>query len=148
MIRIERKDLALYFRQTLDYVFLDSVEVEAGIKAVGDYKLPCDGWFFSMHFPGDPTFPGVFQMECLQQTGAIIINTIPGREKRRLYFYGCQDIRIRKQAIPGSRLHMNVIMKRFRRGVGNFRGWLYVDGELSLEMEFTLVDPDDVMLRR
>lgn len=148
MRRLNRDDLSRYFRQTLDYVFLDSVEVEPGVKAVGDYELPFEGWFFSMHFPGDPIFPGVFQMECLQQTGAIIINTMAEREKRRLYFYGCQNIQIRKKAVPGSRLHMDVAMLRFRRGVGNFEGKLYVDGELSLKMKFTLIDPDDVKLRR
>lgn len=144
MVRLDRNDFPAYFRQTLDYVFLDVVEVEPGERADGYLKLVPEAWYFPMHFPGNPVLPGVFQMECLQQTGGLILNTMEGRREERLYFYACQDVRIHRKAVPGDCLHAEVSLLRFRRGIAKFQGTLYVNDAVSCQMQFALADPDEV----
>ena len=130
MVRLDRNDFPAYFRQTLDYVFLDVVEVEPGERADGYLKLVPEAWYFPMHFPGNPVLPGVFQME--------------GRREERLYFCACQDVRIHRKAVPGDCLHSEVSLLRFRRGIAKFQGTLYVNDAVSCQMQFALADPDEV----
>lgn len=59
-IKLTRNDFSPYFRQTLDYVFLDEIEIEPGVFSNGKFLLQKNFWVFKWHFPNNPVFPGVF----------------------------------------------------------------------------------------
>jgi len=51
------------------FLFVDRISaLEPGVRAVGHWKLSGDEWFFSGHFPGRPTLPGVLMCEAIAQT--------------------------------------------------------------------------------
>ena len=148
MVTLVGDDLKQYFRQTLDFIFIDSVNVEPGESAEGYSLLKSDAWYFDMHFPGNPVLPGVFQMEMIQQTGGLIINTLNDKQKLKLYMYSADDIKFHKAARPGDRLHTLVILQSYRRGIGKFAGSLFINDELSCKMNFVLIAPDEMEIHK
>ena len=56
------------------FLFVDEITaVEPGVSASGIWRLTGDEWFFSGHFPGRPTLPGVLMCEAIAQMGAIAV---------------------------------------------------------------------------
>ena len=56
------------------FLFVDSItRLEPGAAAGGLWHLTGDEWFFSGHFPGRPTLPGVLMCEAIAQMGAIAV---------------------------------------------------------------------------
>ena len=129
----------------MDYVFLDNVRITPSVSAKSEKMLKDDEWFFPMHFPGNPMLPGVFQMEMIQQTGGLIINTMDGKRDLPLYFYAAKDISVRKSAKPGDVLCAEVNLLKYKRGIAKFHGFLSVNEEPSCEMDFSLVAPDELV---
>lgn len=144
-ITLSGNELQSYFRQTMDYIFMDKARIIANISASSEKRLTEKDWFFQMHFPGNPLMPGVFQMEMLQQTGGLIINAMEGNRELPLYFYSCKNVGIKKAARPGDLLIAKVELIRYKRGIAKFQGELLVNGELSCEMEFSLIAPTEIV---
>lgn len=146
MIRIEGEKLLEYFRQTKEFIFLDSVVIESEEKnAQGVKKLSPDEWFFALHFPDDPVMPGVFQMEAVMQTGGLILNTMEGKKEQKLYFYSCEDAKIYKSARPGCVLKTSAELKSYRRGIAKFTGNARIDDEIACELKFTIIVPEEII---
>src|SRR5215467_38130 len=52
--------------------FVDAVDaLEPGATVVARYRVTGEEAFLAGHFPGNPVFPGVIQLEALAQAGAI-----------------------------------------------------------------------------
>ena len=146
MIRIEGENLLEYFRQTKEFIFIDSVDVDSENKcAQGVKELSSDEWFFPLHFPDDPVMPGVFQMEAVMQTGGLILNTMEGKKEQKLYFYSCEDAKIYKSARPGCILKTSAELKSYRRGIAKFIGSAKIDDEVSCEIRFTIIVPEEII---
>ena len=139
-----------YFRQSVDYVFLDRVEIIPGVSAEGIKMISGQDWYFKMHFPGNPVMPGVFQMEALMQTGGLIINTMEGKKDLTLMFRECSSARIIKSARPGDILKTTARLLSYKRGIARFKAEATVNDELSCEMEFTHIAPSEIgsMMRK
>ncbi|MEY3147725.1 MAG: beta-hydroxyacyl-[acyl-carrier-protein] dehydratase, partial [Actinomycetota bacterium] len=56
------------------FLFVDQITaLDPGVSASGLWHLSGDEWFFSGHFPGRPTLPGVLMCEAIAQVGAIAV---------------------------------------------------------------------------
>lgn len=137
-------DMYDYFRQTKEFIFIDRIEVEPGVRATGIKNVKEEDWYFQYHFPGNPIMPGVFQMEALMQTGGLIINTLPGKKDLKLYFGECKSVRINDSVRPGDTLKAVVELKTYRRGVAWFDAKAMVGEKVSCKMTFSLIAPDEV----
>ena len=141
---VDETNIPQFFRQTREYIFVDYVEVIPGNEAVGHGRTSANDWYFAYHFPNNPVMPGVFQMEAIQQTAGLIINTIEGKESNQIYFLSAETVKIKRRIGPDSEYvtHVKVIEKR--RGIWKFEGDLEVDGKKSCQMIFSLVDANEV----
>lgn len=91
---------------------------------------------FMGHFPNRPIFPGVLITEAMAQTGCILL-TSQGvdPEKKLVVFTGLNNVKFRREVVPGDQLVMEVEMVRFRFNIVQLVGKAYVAGQLAAEAE-------------
>jgi 3-hydroxyacyl-[acyl-carrier-protein] dehydratase len=119
------------------------VELEPGQRAVGEKLVTIGEPFFQGHFPGYPVMPGVLIVEALAQTGSVAALSLPENQGKLGLFAGIDELRFRRQVIPGDTLRLEVKLERMRRGVGKGSALATVDGQLACEgmLMFALVNP-------
>lgn len=125
------------------FLFVDVIdELVVGSRAVGRWALRGDEWFFSGHFPGRPTLPGVLMCEAIAQVGAYALLSDPARQTKLPLFGGLDAARFRRQVLPGDELTISVELGRMSARAGKGSGTAAVNGELACECElmFVLVD--------
>ncbi|HMR87301.1 MAG TPA: hypothetical protein PKD51_04070 [Saprospiraceae bacterium] len=96
--------------------------------------------FFQGHFPGNPIFPGVFQMEALAQTGGILALTTVVEDKGQwdTYFLKMDNVKFKAKVLPGDTLILKMeLMSPIRRGIIQMMGTAYVGNKLVSEGELT-----------
>src|SRR5438105_14422994 len=93
--------------------FVDAVDaIEPGATVVARYRVTGDEAFLAGHFPGNPVFPGVIQLEALAQTGAIAVLSDERFADRLPLFGGVEEVRFRRMVTPGDELVLDVTMER------------------------------------
>ena len=127
------------------FLFIDEItELEPGAKAVGTWTLRGDEDFFTGHFPGRPTLPGVLMCEAIAQVGAFALLTDERYAGKLPLFGGLDAARFRRQVGPGDTLELTVEMGRLSARAGKGSGTATVGGELavSCDLMFVIVDAD------
>lgn len=95
--------------------------------------------FFQGHFPQEPIFPGVLQVEAMAQVGGILVlSGIDEPEKCSTYFLKIDNVKFRQKVVPGDTLIFRLIMtSEVRRGIANMKGYAFVGEKVVSEAEFT-----------
>lgn len=125
------------------FLFVDEITaVEPGVSAAGTWHLTGDEWFFTGHFPGRPTLPGVLMCEAIAQVGAIAV-LVGGNHPGKIPLFGGLDgARFRRQVQPGDTLELVVELGRMSARAGKGTGRALLNGETACECDlmFVLVD--------
>jgi len=109
------------------------IELEEGKRAVGIKNVSSNEPFFQGHFPGHPIMPGVLIMEALAQVGAVLILKMPEYAGCLALFAGLDDVKFKRQVIPGDQLRLEVELIKFRKTFGVAQGKAYVGEALVAE---------------
>jgi 3-hydroxyacyl-[acyl-carrier-protein] dehydratase len=114
--------------------FVDQVdELDPGGTVVARYRVTGEEAFLAGHFPGNPVFPGVIQLEALAQTGAIGVLSDRRYQEKLPLFGGVERVRWRRLVSPGDELVMSVTLERLSARGGWGSGRITVDGDLACE---------------
>ena len=109
--------------------FVDVVdEHEPGARVTARYHVTGDEPFLAGHFPGNPIFPGVLQLEALAQAGAIAVLADERFAHKLPLFGGVEDVRFRRLVTPGDELTLAVEMERLSARGGWGHGTVAVGG--------------------
>jgi 3-hydroxyacyl-[acyl-carrier-protein] dehydratase len=87
--------------------------------------------FFQGHFPGNPIMPGVLIVEALAQVGAVALMSLEQNKGKLAVFAGIDEVRFKRQVVPGDKLRMEVEIHAFRRGIGRGIATAYVEDEVA-----------------
>ena len=106
-------------------------------KVVGLKNVTMNEPFFQGHFPGIPIMPGVLILEAMAQCGGVLaIKSLPdGSEGALMYFMTMDQIKFRKQVVPGDQLIMELVITKQRAKIMKFNATAKVDGELAAEAQ-------------
>jgi len=106
-----------------------------GIKNISSESI-----FFEGHFPGNPIFPGVLQIEALAQTAAVFVLKKDENLGKLIYFGSIEQVKFRKPVYPGDQLELQIEELVYRKGrAGKASGKALVDGQVVCEATFTFV---------
>lgn len=141
---LDYRNILEYAEDTIEYLFVDKVEVQPGKSAAGVKHASLQDWYFKIHFPDNPVMPGVFVMEAIMQTGLFVISTMPEKKHVLFVFRECEKVKLRKSVRPGDVLQTNAVLQSYKRGIAKFYGEAYIDGELACSMSFTMVAPEEL----
>jgi 3-hydroxyacyl-[acyl-carrier-protein] dehydratase len=112
------------------------IEMEWGKRAVGIKNVTANEYFFQGHFPDYPVMPGVLIIEAIAQVGAVAVLGMPENRGKIAFFAGVDEVRFKRQVVPGDTLRLEVTMTRLRGPIGQGVGEATVDGELACRGSF------------
>lgn len=117
------------------FLFVDSiVEMERLKRVVGIKNVTINESFFQGHFPGQPIMPGVLIIESMAQTGGLLLlQEVPDRESKLLYFVAVDGARFRRPVVPGDQLRVEMKVISWRGDFCKLEGRATVDGQLAAE---------------
>jgi 3-hydroxyacyl-[acyl-carrier-protein] dehydratase len=117
------------------FLLVDAVEeMERWKRIVGIKNVTINEHYFQGHFPGKPIMPGVLIIEALAQAGGLLLlQEVPDREKKLLYFVAIDNARFRRPVVPGDQLRLEVTVAAWRNTFCKLQGRATVAGELAAE---------------
>ncbi len=119
------------------------VEIERKKKIVALKNVTINEPFFPGHFPGTPVMPGVLIIEAMAQAGALLVlNEVPDRQDKLVYFAGIDKARFRRAVVPGDQLRLILDVIHLRPTSARMKARAEVDGELAAEGEILSVMQD------
>ena len=111
------------------------IELEPGVRAVGEKLVSIGEPYLQGHFPDFPIMPGVLQIEALAQTACVAALILPENRDKIGLFAGLDRVRFKRQVRPGDTLRLEVQFEKIKMGIGKGKGVATVDGQLACEAE-------------
>ncbi len=121
------------------FLLVDKIIELSDVHVVGVKNVTFNETFFQGHFPNNPVFPGVLQMEALAQVGGVfVLSQKPDPENWDTYFMKIDQAKFKSKVIPGDVLILKMeLLSPVRRGVCHMFGTAYVGNRIVSEGELT-----------
>ncbi|NMA93223.1 MAG: 3-hydroxyacyl-ACP dehydratase FabZ [Clostridiales bacterium] len=107
------------------------IDGEKGSWAKGIKCVSASEEFFEGHFPGYKVMPGVLILEAMAQVGAVALLSMEEYKGRIALFAGVDELRFKRQVLPGDVLEMTSKLTKLRGSIGFAEAEARVDGELA-----------------
>lgn len=121
------------------FLLVDKIVELSDSHIVGIKNVTMNEPFFTGHFPDNPVFPGVLQIEAMAQTGGILaLNSVQDPGNWDTYFLKIDNAKFKAKVVPGDTLILKMeLLEPIRRGIVHMQGTAYVGNKLVSEGELT-----------
>ncbi|MDX1685577.1 MAG: bifunctional UDP-3-O-[3-hydroxymyristoyl] N-acetylglucosamine deacetylase/3-hydroxyacyl-ACP dehydratase [Saprospiraceae bacterium] len=121
------------------FLLVDKIIEISDSHVVGVKNVTFNESFFQGHFPGNPVFPGVLQIEALAQTGGILaLSGVDDPENWDTYFVKIDQVKFKKKVVPGDTLILKLeLLAPIRRGIVQMSAIAYVGNSIVSEGQLT-----------
>lgn len=137
---IEVREIQNFLPHRFPFLLLDRViAAEPGKSLTAIKNVTFNEPFFQGHFPESPVMPGVLIIEAMAQACGVLAVISQGSTQRQegeiTLFAGLDNVRFKRQVIPGDQLVFEVDLIAHKRGIGKFNAVAKVDGQLAVEAQ-------------
>ena len=141
---MEIQEIQHYLPHRFPFLLVDRVvELKEGESIVAIKNVSINEPFFTGHFPQKPVMPGVLIVEAMAQVAGILgfktQNKTSGDGSIYL-FAGADNVRFKRQVVPGDQLVIKVQYVSDRRGIWKFECSSYVENELAASASIICAD--------
>ncbi len=121
------------------FLLVDKIIELSETHVVGIKNVTMNEQLFQGHFPDNPIFPGVLQIEAMAQTGGILaLSTVQDPGNWDTYFLKIENTKFKAKVVPGDTLILKMeLLEPVRRGIVHMQGTAYVGSKLVSEGELT-----------
>ena len=138
------QDIVKLLPHRYPFLLVDRItEYEPWKRIVGYKNVTANEEFFQGHFPGEPIMPGVLIIEAMGQAGGILsrlsmMENEEGKASPRLViFMGMDNVKFRRQVVPGDQLRLEAETLRTGSRVWKIAGKAYVEDNIAAQAEMT-----------
>jgi len=119
------------------FLLVDKVMEITEDKIIGLKNITMNEPQFTGHFPGNPIFPGVLQIEAMAQVGGVFaLSKVDEPHLYSTYFMKIDKVKFKQMVKPGDTLVFELnLLSPIRRGLVNMAGKAYVNGQVVMEAE-------------
>ncbi len=119
------------------FLMVDKVMSISDDSIVGVKNITMNEPIFTGHFPGNPVFPGVLQIEAMAQVGGIFaLSKVEDPHLYSTYFMKIDNVKFKQKVLPGDTIVFELrLISPMRRGLVNMGGTGYVNGQPVVEAE-------------
>jgi UDP-3-O-[3-hydroxymyristoyl] N-acetylglucosamine deacetylase / 3-hydroxyacyl-[acyl-carrier-protein] dehydratase len=121
------------------FLMVDKIIEISETHIIGVKNITFNESCFQGHFPDNPVYPGVLQIEGLAQTGGILaLHNVPDPGNWDTYFLKIDNTKFKAKVVPGDTLIYKMeLLEPIRRGICHMQGTTYVGNKIVSEGELT-----------
>lgn len=121
------------------FLLVDKIIELSENHVVGVKNITFNEHFFQGHFPNNPVFPGVLQIEAMAQTGGIFaLAKVEDPSNYDTYFLKVDHAKFKQKVLPGDTLILKLeLLTPIRRGIVHMQCIGYVGNKIVSEAELT-----------
>ncbi|RND54224.1 3-hydroxyacyl-ACP dehydratase FabZ [Lacticaseibacillus paracasei] len=129
---LEAQEIQAILPHRYPMLMVDRVlDLKPGESVVAQKNVSINEQIFQGHFPGNPIFPGVLQIEAMAQTGAIALLSMPDFKGKTAYLGGIKKAKFRHMVRPGDVLRIEVTLEKLIDNAGLGKGKIYVGENMA-----------------
>lgn len=119
------------------FLMVDKIMEIGEESIVGVKNITMNEPIFQGHFPSNPVFPGVLQIEAMAQVGGIFaLSKVEDPHLYSTYFMKIDNVKFKQKVLPGDTIVFELkLLSPIRRGLVNMGGIGYVNGQPVVEAE-------------
>ncbi|EKP97450.1 3-hydroxyacyl-ACP dehydratase FabZ [Lacticaseibacillus paracasei] len=129
---LEAQEIQAILPHRYPMLMVDRVlDLNPGESVVAQKNVSINEQIFQGHFPGNPIFPGVLQIEAMAQAGAIALLSMPDFKGKTAYLGGIKKAKFRHMVRPGDVLRIEVTLEKLIDNAGLGKGKIYVGENMA-----------------
>ncbi|MBM6410119.1 3-hydroxyacyl-[acyl-carrier-protein] dehydratase FabZ [Lacticaseibacillus paracasei] len=129
---LEAQEIQAILPHRYPMLMVDRVlDLKPGESVVAQKNVSINEQIFQGHFPGNPIFPGVLQIESMAQAGAIALLSMPDFKGKTAYLGGIKKAKFRHMVRPGDVLRIEVTLEKLIDNAGLGKGKIYVGENMA-----------------
>ncbi|AKU35268.1 3-hydroxyacyl-ACP dehydratase [Lacticaseibacillus paracasei] len=129
---LEAQEIQAILPHRYPMLMVDRVlDLKPGESVVAQKNVSINEQIFQGHFPGNPIFPGVLEIEAMAQAGAIALLSMPDFKGKTAYLGGIKKAKFRHMVRPGDVLRIEVTLEKLIDNAGLGKGKIYVGENMA-----------------